>query len=147
MCLMLYLGSSGALPLRRNEWLALEPLSKAAEVVRQHVRREYVYFVGSHSGCGCGFPCGVAEQVIDYYDGMFDTQKDSPERAKDIQSVRALLGVIDEALTAAPDCVLFPVWGGSEGVAPKGEVRWNRQQIIPEHFCLTEQFRCTVHAE
>jgi hypothetical protein len=144
---MLYLGAHRALPPRRTAWLALEPLAEAAEVVRPYLGRDYVYFVGSHSGCSCGFPYGLAEQVIEYFDGLFDTQKDSPERAKDIQSVRALLGVIDEALAAQPDCVLFPVWNGSEGVAPKGEVRWNRQQMIPERFYLTEQFRYTVHAE
>lgn len=54
MCLMLYLGSRKLLPLRQSEYLTIEPVSKVADAVRDHVRREYVYFVGSYSGCSCG---------------------------------------------------------------------------------------------
>ena len=145
MCLMLYLGSRKPLPLRRSEYLSIEPVSKAAEVVRDHVRREYVYFAGSYSGCSCGFPSVVAESAIDYFEGVFDDT--SADREKDLASVRELMTVIDEALGGQPDCVLFPVWNGSEGAAPKGDVRWDRNTMSTERFLLTEQFRYTIVRE
>lgn len=107
MCMMLYLGSRRPLPLRRSEYLAIEPTSEAADVVRDHVRRDYVYFVGSHSGCSCGFPSVVAESEIEYFEGVFDDA--SADREKDLASVRELMAVIDEALEGQADCVLFPV--------------------------------------
>ena len=145
MCLMLYLGSHKSLPLRGNPSLTLEAIPETAQGVRQQVRTEFVYFIGSHSGCSCGFPHVCSEQAVEYYDGLFD--EESPERALDIASVRELLLVIDEALAGQPDCVLFPVWTDAAGAAPKGEIRWNRTQLCPERFLLNEQFRYTIFAE
>ena len=145
MCLMLYLGARKPLPLRQNAWLKLERLSEAAEVVRQHIRTEYVYFVASHSGCSCGFPHVLAEKEIEYFDGVFADE--GPERENDLASVRELMAVIDEALDGQPDCVLLPVWCGSEQTAPKGDVRWDRKAMSPERFLLTEQFRYTMCVE
>jgi len=145
MCMMLYLGSRRPLSLRRSACLALEPVSEAVQVVREQVRRDYVYFVGSYLGCSCGFPSVQAEEEIEYFDGVF--KDESSERDKDLASVRELVTVIDEALEGQADCVLFPVWTGSEGAAPKGDVRWNRKAMSPERFLLTEQFRYTIHAE
>lgn len=145
MCLMLYLGSRRPLSLRRTACLALEPVAEAAKAVREQVQRDFVYFVGSHSGCSCGFPYVVAEQEIEYFDGVFE-QEDS-EKLKDLESVRDLVSVIDEALAGQPDCILFPIWNGSEGAAPKGDVRWDRKDMKAECFLLTEQFRFTICAE
>lgn len=142
MCLMLYLGSQRPLPLRRSEYLAIEPVSEAAGVVRDHVQREFVYFVGSYTGCSCGFPSVVAESEIEYYEGMFGDA--DPDRETELASVRALMTVIDEALEGQPDCVLLPVWQGSEKVAPKGDAHWDRKNMSPERFVLTEQFRYTI---
>lgn len=86
----------------------------------------------------------MAEQDVGYFDGIFGGA--SPERDEDIESVRGLLAVIDEALDGEPEVVLFPVWYGSEGTAPKGEVPWKRESMRPEQFVMTQQFRYTIHA-
>jgi hypothetical protein len=145
MCSMLYFGSRKPLPLRRTEDVLLELLPEEARLMRDHIPTEHVYLVGSHSGCSCGFPSVQAEQEIEYYEGILDG--DSPEREKDLRSVRGLIQIIDEALHGHSDCVLFPVWNGSEGVAPKGDICWRRNELVPEHLLFTEQFRYTVIAE
>jgi hypothetical protein len=139
---MLYFGSRRELRLRQSPSLSLEVLSEKVEAVREHVGREYVYFVGAHTGCSCGFPHVKAEEEFQYYDGMFEDE--GPSRADDLASVGELLGIIDEAVDGRPDCVLFPVWDGSEGTAPKGEVVWHHQTMSPERIVLTEQFRYTI---
>lgn len=144
MCLMLYLGSHTPLELRKNAWLSLESLQEEAQAVRQHVRRDHVYFVGAHTGCSCGFPHVLAETVIEYFDGLFDDH--SPERESDLASVRELISVIDKALEHHPDCVLMPVWDGEETAEPKGDVSWDRMAMSCETFILTEGFRYTIHA-
>ena len=142
---MLYLGSHKSLPLRKNSTLTLEAIPEPAQVVRQQVPTEFVYFVGSHSGCSCGFPHICSDRLVEYYDGLFD--EESSERALDLASVRELLLVIDEALAGQPDCVLFPVWNDPAGATPKGEIRWQRTELCPEYFLLNEQFRYTIVAE
>ena len=142
MCLMLYLGSRRPLPLRESESLSLEVISQEAQVVGQYLDRPYAYYVGSHTGCGCGFPHVLAETPIEYFDGMFDNQ--DPNRVEDVESARHLMDVIDEALDGQPDCVLLPVWNGNEGVAPKGNVVWKRHDLAEHQFVFTEQFRYCV---
>lgn len=39
------------------------------------------------------------------------------------------------------ETVVFPVWSGSEGTAPKGDVCWKRSELVPEHLPFTEQLR------
>ena len=145
MCLMLYLGSRRVLAPRRNTHLALEPLAKEPADLREHVGRDHVYFIGSHSGCSCGFPHVGANENIPYYDGVFDDE--GPERGDDLASVRELLQVVDESLEGESDCVLFPVWAGSEGEQPRGEICWRRKELSAERFLVTWQFRYTIVKE
>lgn len=141
---MLYLGSRNELRPVRSEWLSLEPIDASQNEVARHFDAGYhVYFVGAHTGCSCGFPHALAEEVIEYFEGMFESS-DSLDRSNDLQSVRELLAVLDESLRNQPDCVLVPVWNGDEPLAMKGDVRWHRSALVAERFILTEQFRYRV---
>lgn len=71
MCLMLYLATSDEQPLRRSPELSVEKVEPSREAVRQWFSLPIVRFIGAHTGCSCGFPHVVAEEPIEYWDGMF----------------------------------------------------------------------------
>jgi hypothetical protein len=142
---MLYLGSNAKLRERKETFISVESLNADQEAVRKILPEPNVYFLGSHSGCSCGFPSVIAESPIDYYDGMFDDP--NSERNEDLASVRELLTILDECLESTDTCTLFPVWNGSESEQPKGDVEWLRKTMSPETFVVTEQFRYKIKAE
>jgi len=96
-----------------------------------------VYCLGSHTGCSCGFPSVVAEEPIEYYDGMFENDDD---RSSDLTSVHDLLALLDEVLVEDGKCTLYPVWSGNESEDPKGRVTVHRDQLSETTFVLTEEF-------
>jgi hypothetical protein len=98
MCLMLYLGTYGDLPLRAAPDLAVEEVETSRDAVRQWFSLPTVRFIGAHTGCSCGFPHIVmAKEPGVYWDGLFDP---SDERDADLRSVRALFTIIQEHVTA-----------------------------------------------
>lgn len=145
MCLMMYLGADTQLIIRKSPDLSIEPLTDDQQVVRTFVRKPYVYFVGSHSGCSCGFPSVAANSPVPCFDGMFDETAEG--RTEDVASVRELLTVVDECLQRVNSCVLWPVWNGEEASPPKGDVDWNRNDLTPETFVVTERYRYTIHSD
>ena len=74
MCLMLYIGCDQDIPLRKGKYLTIEVLPDNEKKVAQWFDAKHVYFIGSHSGCSCGFPHVVAEEPIYYFDGMSDLE-------------------------------------------------------------------------
>jgi hypothetical protein len=60
--MMIYIASDRPLPLIdwRGEFPAfhVRELRPQEEAVRTHFRKPFVYYVGSHEGCGCGFAYG-----------------------------------------------------------------------------------------
>lgn len=139
---MLYLGSARPLPLRDWPEIQVEEVEDALSVVKSHFSVPEVQFIGAHTGCSCGFPSSEAEQPVEYYDGMFD---DDADRAKDLESVRALLALIDEALPAG-DVELFPVWVGEEADPPRGILHIKRSELTAERFILTRPYLYRVTA-
>src|SRR5262245_47414399 len=107
MCLMLYMGSQQALPESAAADVSVERVEEAQQAVKQWFARPVVQYIGSHSGCSCGFPHVVAETVIEYFDGML---LDSEERAADLGSVTALIELVRAALEMGQPVELYPVW-------------------------------------
>ncbi len=142
----MYLGSRVSLRIRNEPFLSVEKLSTEQEVVRIHLRDEpHVYFIGSHTGCSCGFPSSIADSHVEYFEEMFD--ESNSDRIDNIASVKELLLVLDECLADSDHCVLLPLWNGTESNAPKGDVHWKRDELSPDTFVVTEQFRYTIHAD
>jgi hypothetical protein len=137
MCLMLYIGSREALPERSTAELSVEPVEEARREVAQWFSQPAVQFVGAHTRCSCGFPSIVAESVIEYYEGMW---ADSGDRADDLRSVSALIGLLRGVLGAGQTVELYPVWDGEEGKVPKGVIHWALEELDPERFFFTERF-------
>ena len=119
-------------------------MSRDCNDVFSVLKTRHVYYLGSHTGCSCGFPSVVAEEPVEYYDGMFDNDAD---RKSNLASVRDLLKLLDEVLDEDGKCTLYPIWGGDESEDPKGEVTLHRDQLSEATFVLTEQFLYHVIGE
>src|SRR3954462_14216463 len=111
MCLTLYLGTDGSLPLRAAPDLGVEEVEASREAVRQWFSLPTIRFIGAHTGCSCGFPHVVAEEPIECDDGLFAP---SAERDADLRSVEALLSIVREHVAEFGGVELYPVWDGNE---------------------------------
>lgn len=144
-CLMLYLATSDDQPLRSSPELSVEEVEASRESVRQWFSLPTVRFIGAHTGCSCGFPHVVAEEPIEYWEGMFDGH----DRDGDLTSVDSLLDLIREHVRSTGEVQLYPVWDGEEGKPPKGIINLGLGALHRERFFFNEQFfyRVTAAAE
>ena len=134
---MLYIGRKEPLSKRSDPDLSIEPVEPDRRAVEQWFSQPSIQFVGAHTGCSCGFPNVVAEEPIEYWEGMWS---ETDERANDIRSMRALIELLREVMRPGESVELYPVWNGNEGEAPKGRVEWSLERITPETSFFTEQF-------
>ena len=144
MCLMLYLATSGDQPLRISSELSVEKVEDSREAVHQWFSLPTVRFIGAHTGCSCGFPSVMAEQPVEYFDGMFDADK---KRDADMRSLRSLLALVRTHVAAAGEVQLYPVWDGAEGSRPKGTIHVGLDRLNPETFFFNEQFLYRVTSQ
>lgn len=145
MCLALYIASDHDLALTEGPDLRIEHVEESCAAIRHWFSRPHVRHLGSHHGCGCGFPSAIADEPIEYYDGMFDDE--DPERARDLQSVRALFAVIEECLRNGPAVELLAVWNGDVYAEPPGVVEARIGALDPATFFFTEGFLYRITAD
>lgn len=116
MCMMVYVASDRPLPT--SAWDAARPgfhvteLSDRDAPVRRQFSKPYVYYAGSHEGCGCGFQYGEYE--------------DEPAAlAAGRDSRRRLAEFLAAALRHQPEVELFACWDGDQAAEPEhcGRVR------------------------
>lgn len=143
MCLTLFLGTHTEQPDLESTPLRVERVSPDAEPVRQWFSLPHVCFVGAHTGCSCGFPYVVAEEPIDYWEGMFD---ESEDRQNDRRSLQALLDLMRHHVLESGVVELYPVWNGEEALPPKGKVSLTLEAITADAFVFTERFLCEVRS-
>lgn len=134
---MLYLATQRDQPLRNSPELSVEEIEGSREAVRQWFSLPTVRFVGAHTGCSCGFPSVMAEEPVEYFDGIFH---DDENREADLHSLQSLLILIREHVAAAGEVQLYPVWDGEEGNPPKGTIDLGLDALNPETFFFNEQF-------
>ncbi len=106
MCLIVYPGSSVKLRERKGPFISVEALNSDQAVVRKYFPEPNVCFIGSHSGCSCGFPSVIAETPIEYFDQMFSDP--TPDRDNGLASVRDLPTLRNECLDSKNTCTLIP---------------------------------------
>ena len=143
MCLTLFLGTHTEQPDLESTPLRVERVASDAEQVRQWFSLPHVCFVGAHTGCSCGFPHVVAEEPIEYWEGMFD---ESEERQNNRRSLQALLDLIRPHVRESGFVELYPVWNGEEALPPKGRVSLTLEAITADAFVFTERFLCEVRS-
>ncbi|MEZ5286016.1 MAG: hypothetical protein R2712_14645 [Vicinamibacterales bacterium] len=141
--MMLYAGTPVPVPLRATPALRVEPVETARQVVCQWFASESICFIGAHTGCSCGFPSVAGDAPVRWFDGL---SLDSPTRADDLASVRALLALLAELTAGGSPVELLPVWDGREALAPLGVVEWTLEELDADRFFFTEQFLHRVRA-
>ena len=92
-------------------------LPDSVRAVRTHFTKPYVYYAGSHEGCGCGFSYG-------WWDGD-DPARSAPAR----ESVRRLGAYLEAATRTAGPLELYACWSGDESEAPR-----HRRELTPRDF-------------
>lgn len=107
MCLAVYVASDQPLPVVAWDEAAPDFYIKQYQGRFQplrHVTKPYHYYVGSHTGCGCGFLYdGVSEGIAEY---------------ETIRRMYQRLARYLTDVTAGAPVELFICWGGDEGTAP-----------------------------
>lgn len=141
---MVYLATAREQPTFDSTDLNIEPVEAERNLVSRLFTLPFIRFVGAHTGCSCGFPSIVAEQPVEYFDGIF---LDGDARASDVRSLRALLEIVKEHAAAAGSAELYPVWQGEETKAPKGTITVAANQLDPERFFFIERFLYRVVRE
>lgn len=117
MCWVLYLAAD--LPLPRQPFDPEAPgfnvaeLTAREEVVRGQFSKRFVYRLGAHTLCGCGF----------------DRAQAGPVRPQELEateiSLRRLRAYLGKALDLAGPVELFACWEGDQMAVP--DHRWQRE--------------------
>lgn len=131
MCLMMYLGSEILLPERDTAFLQVLTPHESELAVREYFDEPYVYFVGAHTGCSCGFP-------YEFGDPASDVRCHDPIGAGtyDISSAVALLELFDECLRGASVCTVICMPTGAESEPPTRELSWSRSDLEADTLML-----------
>ncbi len=99
--------------------------------LRRHVTKPFVYYVGSHSGCGCGFSYGEYEEP--------DVEEDGPDWVFARKSVADLAAYLERALQLTPELELYSCWDGEEGEAEESRTTISPDEIGGERFWFEER--------
>jgi hypothetical protein len=129
MCMMIYIASDYRLPTsswsKARPCFYVEALSERDERVRRQFTKPWIYFVGSHEGCGCGFQYGQ-------YVG-FEDDADSLAAARD--SRKRLAEFLAAALQHQSEVELFACWDGDQAAEPS-----RRGRMRPDSLLLDRAF-------
>jgi hypothetical protein len=112
--------------------LSARPIQGGEEPVRTHFTKRHIYFLGSHTGCSCGFQYGVG----------------GDDDAQGRESVRQLGVYLTAAVARVGPVELYACWDGDEA-----ELATERATVSPvafsgdaEEFSLSERWFATVVA-
>ncbi len=136
MCMALYLAADAPVteitPSMPPRPLSARPIEGTEEAVRAHFTKPHVYFLGSHTGCSCGFQYGECVK----------------EDAEGRESVRRLGAFVADAVSRVGAVELYACWDGDEA-----EPERTRATITPADlsgdapaFELVERWFATVLA-
>ena len=146
MCLYVFLASDKSMPEINSEYLIVRKIDQEEkEMVRRWPSKPEVYFVGSHTGCSCGFPSVVIGGSIDYSEAM-EMFEESDVLPKDRTSLAALRGYIQAHVAHGEVVQLYPVWYNSDR-APLGLIPLRLQDMEPEKFFFVEGYVYYITAE
>jgi len=121
MCMMVYIASNSPLPLidwdeNRHAFYVEELSDQFQDQLRNKFSKSYLYYVGAHEGCGCGFSYGKYP---------LEDDEEPEEEAK--ESVTRLSQYLAEAVAKHGTIELFACWADDESAPPE-----HRRSITPE---------------
>lgn len=134
MCLLLYLGANRALPtISGNQdkpafYIGLDDNPPFAAI--EYLQTKYIYYVGSHEGCGCGFGYESTQEFEEtLYDEMSDdfkasAKQDREDRIACMNSLREYLTIV----TIDGPVKLLITWGDIVESIEKYEI------VTPDYF-------------
>jgi hypothetical protein len=126
MCMVIYVGSGQPLSLipwdESNPSFHVIELNETEQSVRQHFTKPFVYYVGAHTCCGCGFQYGEFEV-------------EPPELALAQKSRQRLVQFLKEALVAQDTVELYACWSGDEACEPE-----RRTELCPDDLLTTRTY-------
>ena len=96
-----------------------------------------VRYIGSHSGCSCGFPSIQSESPVEYFEGII---QETGGRDADLRSIDRLLDLIRPLVMSGGEVQLYPIWDLEEHKPPKGTIEIPLAYLNSETFLLHEQF-------
>jgi hypothetical protein len=114
MCWVLYLASE--LPLRTIGWdqekpaLNVQAIPRAESPVSRQFTRRYLYSVGSHTLCGCGFD--RAQANLQHPEELLDAER----------SLRSFQEYLQDAVGLVGELELYACWDGDQAAEP--DHRW-----------------------
>jgi hypothetical protein len=124
MCVAVYIASDKPLPLIPFDVgkpaFNVSEIGERSATVKQQFTKPHVYYVGSHTGCGCGF-----QNHSDMYGTDFGT--DPEEIVAGRESRQRLAEYLRAALATQESLELFASWEGDEEYEPA-----SRGVIVPE---------------
>jgi hypothetical protein len=123
MCWVLYLAADRPLSLRPFEadspGFNVAPLSEHESVVRGQFSKPFVYALGAHTRCGCGFDRGQANPAH------------PEELAATEASLAGLRHYLDAALASAGSLELYACWYGDQAAEPDQRLQRRLEQFTP----------------
>jgi hypothetical protein len=126
MCLAVYLASSQSIPT--SEWNESTPAfylqtTAEGEPARKQFSYPYVYYVGSHEGCGCGF-----SKDFDFGEDLDASQQD----------YAALGRLLRDATVRGAKLELFTCWEGEQSSEPESVSTITASEIEAQAYELRQ---------
>jgi hypothetical protein len=124
MCMALYLATDEPAegpPLNdASPQFNVQQIKEPEQRVRTQFSKPHIVYLGSHTGCSCGFAYG---------DSVIASPEDAEEDTSARESVTALRSYLLALLTTSATVELFSCWEGDEGASPD-----SRLEVTAEHF-------------
>ncbi|MCL4264438.1 MAG: hypothetical protein KJ069_14535 [Anaerolineae bacterium] len=120
-------------PLDLISWNPKKPAFHVTEInksevsVRQQFHQTYVYYAGSHEGCGCGFQYGEYPE--------FEDEDRQLKRA----SLDAFAAYLTRQLKRVKLIELFACWDGDQSATPEHYHRLSPEALEAEGFFFQEK--------
>lgn len=145
MCYTLYLATRDEQPLLSTPAISVRAVEPDADSVRQWFSLPVVRAIDAHTtGCSCGFRYLIANEPVEYWEGMFDTGGTEDE---DRVSVQALVRLIREHVETSGPVEMYALWNDEVDERPIGAIELQIDALDPEKFFFVEGFFYRVHGE
>jgi hypothetical protein len=140
MCFLLYAGTLKSIP--RLEWnqnardLSVRGLLDGEKPIRQHFSRPEVQYIGSTTGCGCGFP-NVMEQNGEWPYWQDPNEVRGPDDVAEELFNRE--GLVRLLRSTGEDVIeLYVIWAGASGEPPHIREEIELSEILKSDFRFKE---------
>jgi hypothetical protein len=101
---MLYVGSDSILPIipwdEKSPKFYVSSADSDIEQARKQFTKKFLYYLGSHEGCSCGF--------------TYSDSYEKADKSKRIDSLQRLKGYLKDAIVLNGSIELFACWSGEE---------------------------------